>query len=86
MGNRPSTLGAWCAAGLSVAGLAGFLLLFVPQMDVYGVILAPVIFAVYQIPAALLYGYWKRKYGKKRTRAEDVRETETGDSARDEKS
>ncbi|MBN1938524.1 MAG: hypothetical protein JW843_02990 [Candidatus Aminicenantes bacterium] len=61
MGNRPSALGAWCAAALSAAGLLGFLLLFVPRMDVYGVILAPVIFAVYQIPAALLYAIWKKR-------------------------
>ena len=61
MGKRPSNLGAWFAAGLSVAGLAGFILLFARRMDIWGWILAPVIFAVYQIPAALLYGLWKRR-------------------------
>ena len=61
MGKRPSNLGAWFAGGLSVAGLAGFILLFARRMDIWGWILAPVIFAVYQIPAALLYGLWKRR-------------------------
>jgi len=61
MGKRPSNLGAWFAAGLSVAGLAGFIFLFARRMDIWGWILAPVIFAVYQIPAALLYGLWKRR-------------------------
>jgi len=54
-----------CAAvGLSVAGVAGFILLFVPRMNVYWIILAPVIFAVYQIPAVIVYALWKRKRAK----------------------
>jgi len=61
MSRRPSVLGAWIAAFLSLAGLVGFALLFIPHMDMYGFILAPVILAVYQIPAALVYAVWKRK-------------------------
>ncbi len=54
-----------CAAvGLSAAGVAGFALLFIPRMNVYWIILGPVIFAVYQIPAVVVYALWKRTRAK----------------------
>ncbi len=75
MGKRPSALGVYGAILLSAAGLAAFILLFIPRMDIYGWILAPVIFAVYQIPAALLYGLWKRRQGKMEPKPEPERES-----------
>ena len=61
-----------CAAvGLSAAGVAGFALLFIPRMNVYWIILGPVIFAVYQIPAVVVYALWKRKRAKDRPGSEE---------------
>ena len=62
---RSISLPLLCAAlGLSVAGIAGFFLLFIPRMNVYWLILAPVIFAVYQIPAVVVYALGKRRRTK----------------------
>jgi hypothetical protein len=44
---------------LSLAGVGGFLFLFLRDFNVYWVILAPVILAVYQLPAAFVL--WLRK-------------------------
>jgi len=49
------------AAVLSLAGLAGFIILFVRHMTVWWFILSPIILAVYQIPAALVYAFGKRR-------------------------
>ena len=46
---------------LSAAGVGGFLFLFVRDFNVYGLILAPVILAVYQIPAVFIFWLWKRR-------------------------
>jgi len=54
----------YAAVGLSVAGIVGFVLLFIPRMNVYWLILAPVIFAVYQIPAVVVYALGKRRRAK----------------------
>lgn len=48
------------AAGLSLAGIIGFLFLILPRMNAFWIVLAPVIFAVYQIPAVAVYALWKR--------------------------
>jgi hypothetical protein len=49
----------------SLGGIVGFIVLFVRDMNVFWLIVAPVILAVYQIPAAVIWWWWK-----KRTRAE----------------
>jgi arsenate reductase len=41
-------------------GVAAFIFLFVRDINVYILILSPVILACYQIPAAILYGLYKR--------------------------
>lgn len=46
---------------LSAAGVGGFLFLFIRDFNVYGLILAPVILAVYQIPAVFVFWLWKRR-------------------------
>ena len=47
---------------LSLAGLAVFIFLFIPDFNVYWLIVSPLIIAVYQIPAVvLLYIYRKQK-------------------------
>jgi len=46
---------------LSLGGIAAFVVLFVLEFNVYWLILSPVIFAVYQIPAVFVYWIWKRR-------------------------
>jgi hypothetical protein len=65
MSRIASVLGIGFSILLSLAGLGGFVWLLVREMNVFWLVLAPVIFAVYQIPAAVVYALWKRKYGKK---------------------
>ncbi|MHB8053895.1 MAG: hypothetical protein ACYDH3_01380, partial [Candidatus Aminicenantales bacterium] len=78
---RPaSVLGIGLAVVLSLAGLAGFILLFFREMNVYWFILAPVIFAVYQIPAVVVFALWKKKYGKKPESGGDARKESGGES------
>ena len=57
---------AWLAAAilLSLGGIAGFILLFGPVMNVFWIILAPIIIAVYQFPAVAVYYFWKKKRRK----------------------
>ena len=60
---KPALSILWRAAAavLSLAGLAAFVLLFVRDMTIYWFILSPLIFAVYQIPAVIVFALWKRK-------------------------
>ncbi len=51
---------------LCLAGLAGFVLLFARDLNVYWLILSPVIIAVYQVPAAYCFWLYKRARGGKR--------------------
>jgi len=46
---------------LSVAGLAGFLYLFVRDFNIYWLILSPIIIALYQVPAAFVFWLHKKK-------------------------
>ena len=59
-----TALGVGLSLALSLAGLAGFILLFAGRMTFFGIIIAPVIFAVYQIPAVVVYALWKKKNRK----------------------
>jgi membrane protein implicated in regulation of membrane protease activity len=45
----------------SVVGIAAFIYLFVLDFNIYWLILAPVILAVYQIPAVVIFWLWKRR-------------------------
>jgi Ca2+/Na+ antiporter len=47
----------------SIGGIALFIILFVPDFDIYWIIVSPIIIALYQAPAAyLFYLYKKTKY------------------------
>ncbi len=52
----------WLAACvlLSLVGIAAFIFLFIPIMNVFWFILSPIVFAMYQLPAVYLYWRWKR--------------------------
>ena len=45
----------------AAAGIAAFIYLFVRDLNVFILILSPVILACYMIPAGLLYGMYKRR-------------------------
>ncbi len=44
---------------LSLGGIALFIVLFIPHMSIFELIISPVILAVYQFPAVLLFRLWK---------------------------
>lgn len=48
----------------AVAGIAAFIYLFIPDFNIYWLILAPVIIACYEAPAALLYWLYKKQKQK----------------------
>src|SRR4030042_3726572 len=57
----------WLAGSgrLSLAGMAAFVYLFLLDLNIFYLILSPVILAVYQFPAALvfrLYQGWRRRH------------------------
>ena len=52
----------------ALGGGVAFVLLFVRSMNVYWFILSPLILAIYQMPAVVLFWLWKR--AKKRRSAE----------------
>lgn len=47
----------------SLAGIFGFIVLFIFDYNIYWFILTPIIFPLYQAPAAYLFWLWKK--GKK---------------------
>ena len=49
------------AIALALGGIAGFIYLFVLNLNIYWLILSPVIFAVYELPAAYVYWLYRRK-------------------------
>ena len=53
--------GLWLSGAvlLSLAGLAAFIYLFLRDLNIFYLILSPVIFAVYQLPAAIVVRLWK---------------------------
>lgn len=57
---RPSPLPI-LALVLSVLGVAGFIYLFVRDFNIYWLILSPVIFAVYQLPAVAVFWLYKKR-------------------------
>jgi hypothetical protein len=82
---RPSDI-LWKAASLVLAlgGLAGFILIFVRHMNVYWFILSPIILSVYEIPAVVVYGTWKKRRDRRLKAVEEEaaeREPEAGGSS-----
>ncbi len=55
-----------------VGGLAAFFFLFILDFTIYWLILAPVIMAIYQIPAAYFFWLYKRT---KRARADSEKKS-----------
>jgi hypothetical protein len=49
----------------SAGGIALFVILFIPDFNIYWVILSPIIFALYQSPAVFLYYLWKKRRTEK---------------------
>ena len=49
----------------AVGGLVGFLFLFIPDFNIYWLILSPIILAFYEAPAVFLYHLYKKH--KKKT-------------------
>ncbi|MEA2005127.1 MAG: hypothetical protein U9O50_02520 [Acidobacteriota bacterium] len=60
---RKIELACWLSASIiaCLAGIAAFIFLFVLDFNIYWLILSPVIFAMYQAPAAYLLWVWKKK-------------------------
>jgi len=56
---------------LAFLGLAGFIYLFVLDFNVYWLFLAPVIIALYEIPAVFIFWLYKRKRAAPRRQAKD---------------
>jgi len=53
----------WLIAAVlaSIAGWALFIVLFVPDFNIYWLILSPIIIAFYQAPAVFLFGAWRER-------------------------
>ncbi|MBN2246400.1 MAG: hypothetical protein JW755_11215 [Candidatus Aminicenantes bacterium] len=45
----------------SLAGLAAFIILIIPDFNIYWLIVSPIIIAFYQAPAVYIYWLWKKK-------------------------
>jgi hypothetical protein len=44
----------------AIGGLVGFFILFIPDFNIYWLILSPIIIAFYEAPAVLLYWLYKK--------------------------
>jgi hypothetical protein len=76
---RRSSDNLWRASALllAVGGLAGFIVIFVRHMNVYWFILSPIILSVYEIPAVVVYGTWKKRRDRRLRQDATVAEDET---------
>ena len=45
----------------SLSGFAAFIILIIPDFNIYWLIVSPIILAFYQAPAVYLYWLWKKK-------------------------
>jgi len=52
------------AIALSLGGVGAFILLFVLDFNIYWFILSPIIFFLYQAPAAYVFWLWKKRARK----------------------
>jgi len=48
----------------AIGGFVGFIILFLPDFNIYWIILSPIILAFYEAPAVMLY--WLYKKNKKK--------------------
>jgi membrane protein YdbS with pleckstrin-like domain len=71
-----SVLWLTACVGLSLMGIAAFIFLFVPIMNVFWFILSPIVLAMYQVPAVYFFWRWK----KWRKRSFDVENDERHES------
>jgi hypothetical protein len=74
MNRALTSLLPFLAALFCAGGIAGFFLLFLRDLNVFWLVVAPIIFAMYQIPAAAVWWIWKR-----RKKAEGGEEPKIGD-------
>jgi hypothetical protein len=65
----------------SLGGIAGFAILFLRDLNVFWLIVAPIIFAMYQIPAAAVWWWWKqrRRLHDEHTQTDGNRPAASGD-------
>lgn len=66
------------AAALSLAGLAAFLFLFIRDFSIYWLILSPVILAIYQFPAFLVFRIYRKRRPVENPREETGENNPTG--------
>ncbi len=45
----------------SIGSIVLFIVLFIPDLNIFWIILSPVILVIYQLPAVLLFRLWKKK-------------------------
>jgi hypothetical protein len=62
----------------SIGGIALFIILFIPDFNIYWLIISPIIIALYQAPAAYLFYLYRKT--KERIKAEESEASE-GDEA-----
>jgi Ca2+/Na+ antiporter len=62
----------------SIGGIALFIILFIPDFNIYWLIVSPIILALYQAPAAYLFYLYRKT--KQKTQAEETERSE-GDQA-----
>lgn len=55
----------------SLAGIALFIILFVPDFNIYWLIVSPIIIALYQAPAAFLFYLYRKTKHRMRTEESD---------------
>ena len=58
----------------SLAGIALFIILFVPDFNIYWLIVSPIIIALYQAPAAFLFYLYRKTKHRRRIEESDVSE------------
>jgi Ca2+/Na+ antiporter len=57
---------------LSLGGIFGFVYLFLLDLNVYWIILSPVILAVYELPAVYVYWLFRRRKARRSRLAEEA--------------
>lgn len=58
----------------SIGGIALFIILFIPDFDIYWIIVSPIIIALYQAPAAYLFYLYKKAKHKIQTEESEASE------------
>ncbi len=66
---------------LSLGGIIGFIFLFGRDLNVFWVILTPIILAIYQIPAVAVFYLWKRRKKKGQTLSQNQADSQESESS-----